>query len=313
MKIGLDIMGGDFAPDTTVAGALLAQKELPPEVQIVLIGKEDEIRSRVSSDLLNGSSLEIVDARDVVEMGDSPTKALSQKRNSSISVGFRMLKKKELDGFASTGNSGAMLVGAMQSVGSIPGIYRPCITTPFPKMNGSVTILLDVGINADCKPDVLYQFAILGSLYAQNVYGIDNPRVGLLNIGEEEKKGNLLTQATHEMMKGTEDFNFVGNVEGRDIFNEEIDVIVCDGFTGNVVLKEAEAFYAAIKKRGISDEYFDKFNYENYGGTPFLGINAPVVIGHGSSNDIAIKNMVMLTKEIVDAQLSTKIMEALLK
>jgi len=313
MRIGLDIMGGDFAPDTTVAGALLAQKELSPEVQIVLIGKEKEIRSRIPEIDLDNSSFEIVDASDVVGMGDSPTKALSQKRNSSISVGFRMLKKKEIDGFASTGNSGAMLVGGIQSVGAIPGIYRPCITTPVPKMNGSVTILLDVGINADCRPDVLYQFGILGSLYAQNVYGLENPRVGLLNIGEEEKKGNLLTQAAHEMMKGTSDFNFIGNVEGRDLLNEDIDVIVCDGFTGNVVLKEAEAFYSAIKKRGINDEYFDKFNYENYGGTPFLGLNAPVVIGHGSSNDIAVKNMIILTKEIVESQLSSKIEEALQK
>jgi len=313
MRIGLDIMGGDFAPDTTVAGALLAQKELSPEVQIVLIGKEKEIRSRIPEIDLDNSSFEIVDASDVVGMGDSPTKALSQKRNSSISVGFRMLKKKEIDGFASTGNSGAMLVGGIQSVGAIPGIYRPCITTPVPKMNGSVTILLDVGINADCRPDVLYQFGILGSLYAQNVYGLENPRVGLLNIGEEEKKGNLLTQAAHEMMKGTSDFNFIGNVEGRDLLNEDIDVIVCDGFTGNVVLKEAEAFYSAIKKRGINDEYFDRFNYENYGGTPFLGLNAPVVIGHGSSNDIAVKNMIILTKEIVESQLSSKIEEALQK
>jgi len=305
--------GGDFAPDTTMSGAVLAQKELPPEVRIVLIGKENEIRSRLSGNYLKNSYFEIIDATEVVGMGDSPTKALSQKRNSSISVGFRMLKNQQIDGFASTGNSGAMLVGAIQSVGAVPGIYRPCITTPIPKMNGSVTILLDVGINADCRPDVLYQFAILGSLYAQNVYGIENPRVGLLNIGEEETKGNLLTQATHEMMKGTSDFNFVGNVEGRDILSEDVDVIVCDGFTGNVVLKEAEAFYTAIKKRGINDEYFDKFNYENYGGTPFLGLNAPVVIGHGSSNDIAVKNMIMLTLEIVEAQLPVKIKEALQK
>mgnify|MGYP001565770269 FL=1 len=230
-----------------------------------------------------------------------------------MAVGFRMLSNKEIDGFASTGNSGAMLVSAMRSVGAVPGIYRPCITTPFPKQNGSVTILLDVGVNADCKPDVLYQFAILGSIYASAVYNIENPRVGLLNIGEEEKKGNLLTHATYEMMKGTNDFNFVGNVEGSDLLSEDIDVIVCDGFTGNVVLKEAEAFYAAIKKRGISDEYFDKFNYENYGGTPLLGINAPIIMGHGRSNDIAVKNMILLTKGVIEAQLTDKIKEALRK
>jgi len=308
MKIGLDIMGGDFAPDTTVSGAILAQQELSSDVTLVLIGKEDEINTRLNG--FDTSSYEIVHADEVIEMGDSPTKALSQKQNSGISLGFKMLRSGELDGFASTGNSGAMLVGAVRSVGAIPGIYRPCVVTPIPKMNGSVTILLDVGINADCKPDVLYQFAILGSLYAECVYNIKDPKVGLLNIGEEESKGNLLTQSTHGMMKGTRDFNFFGNVEGRDLFNEEVDVIVCDGFTGNVVLKEIEAFYDILKKRGISDEYLDQFNYETYGGTPFLGINSPVVIGHGASSDIAVKNMIMLTKEIIESQISDRIKEA---
>lgn len=308
MKIGLDIMGGDFAPDTTVAGAILAKKELSSDVSLVLIGREGEINARLNG--CDSSQFEIVHADEVIEMADSPTKALSQKRNSGIALGFKMLRDGELNGFASTGNSGAMLVGAMRSVGAIPGIYRPCVVTPIPKMNGSVTILLDVGINADCKPDVLYQFAILGSLYAECVYDIANPKVGLLNIGEEEGKGNLLTQSTHTMMKGTNDFNFIGNVEGRDIFSEEVDVIVCDGFTGNVVLKEIEAFYDIIKMRGISDEYLDQFNYENYGGTPFLGINAPVVIGHGASNDIAVKNMIILTKEIIESQISDRIIEA---
>ncbi|MBL4752533.1 MAG: phosphate acyltransferase PlsX [Flavobacteriales bacterium] len=307
MKIGLDIMGGDFAPETTVAGALLAQKELSSDVTLVLIGKEDEINARLNG--FDSSPFEIVNADEVIEMGDSPTKALSQKQNSGIALGFKMLRSGELDGFASTGNSGAMLVGAVRSVGAIPGIYRPCVVTPIPKMNGSVTILLDVGINADCKPDVLYQFAILGSLYAESVYNIKTPRVGLLNIGEEESKGNLLTQSTHGMMKGTKDFNFVGNVEGRDLFNEDIDVIVCDGFTGNVVLKEIEAFYEIFKKRGISDEYLDQFNYETYGGTPFLGINSPVVIGHGASSDVAVKNMIVLTKEIIESQISDRIKE----
>ena len=311
MKIGLDIMGGDFAPDTTVSGALLAQKELPSDIELVLFGKEDEINARLDGH--DHSPFDIVHTDDVIDMGDSPTKAISQKRQSGISLGFKMLKSGELDGFASTGNSGAMLVGAIQSVGAIPGIYRPCVVTPLPKMNGSVTILLDVGINADCKPDVLYQFAMLGSLYAECVYNIEQPRVGLLNIGEEESKGNLLTQATHSMMKGTGDFNFIGNVEGRDLFSEDVDVIVCDGFTGNVVLKEVEAFYAIIKQRGISDDYLDQFNYENYGGTPFLGINAPVVIGHGASSDIAIKNMILLTKEIIESDISDRIKEALRK
>jgi glycerol-3-phosphate acyltransferase PlsX len=200
-----------------------------------------------------------------------------------------------------------MLVGSMFSVKSIPGVIRPCITSLLPKENGGIGLILDVGTNADCKPDVLYQFGVLGSLFAEYVYGIKNPKVGLLNIGEEPEKGNLVSQATHALMKDTKDFNFIGNIEGRDIFNDHADVIVCDGFTGNVVLKQAEAFYTMIKKRKIEDEYFDRFNYENYGGTPVLGINSTVMIGHGISNNIAVKNILLLTKDIVEAKLSEKI------
>jgi len=245
-------------------------------------------------------------------MGDHPTKAFSQKPNSSISIGFQLLKEGKIDAFASTGNTGAMLVGSMYTVRAIQGIIRPCITSILPKENGSVGLILDVGSNADCKPDVLYQFGILGSLLAENVYGIKKPKVGLLNIGEEPEKGNLVTQAAYSLMKDSKDFNFIGNIEGRDIFSESVDVIVCDGFTGNVVLKEAEAIYSLIKKRGLSDAYFDRFNYENYGGTPILGINSTVMIGHGISNDIAIKNMILLTKDVVEAGLVQKIKQAFL-
>jgi len=313
MRIGLDVMGGDYAPEVTVKGAILAQRELSEEFTIVLIGRENGIVSLLESQGVSPDLFEIVHADECIEMGESPTRAFSAKKNSSIAVGFHLLSNGKIDGFCSTGNSGAMLVGAMHTVSAVPGLYRPCITSAFPQENGSVTILLDVGVNADCKPDVLYQFATLGSVYAECVYNIENPKVGLLNIGEEEKKGNLLTQATHEMMRDTKDFNFVGNVEGRDLLNGTVDVIVCDGFTGNVVLKQAEAFYGAFKRRGIEDEYLDKFNYENYGGTPVLGINAPVIIGHGSSNDVAIKNMVLLTKEIIEVELPDKIKKALRK
>ena len=310
MRIGIDIMGGDFAPETTLSGAILARKQLPSDIQIVLIGNGEAINSSLEKEKAKLDRFEIVNSTEVVEMGESPTKTFSQKPDSSIAVGFRLLKKGEIDGFASSGNSGAMLVGAFHSVGAVPGVIRPCITTDLPKENGSFNILLDVGINADCKPDVLYQFAILGSQYAANVYNIKNPKVGLLNIGEEEDKGNLLSQATYRLMKDTKDFNFIGNVEGGDIFDDKVDIIVCDGFTGNVIIKEAEAFYTLIKKRGLSDEYFDRFNYENYGGTPILGVNSTVIIGHGRSTDIAIKNMILLTKEVVEAKLSDKIKEA---
>lgn len=310
MKIGLDIMGGDYAPSVTVKGAVLAKKELPEQIKIVLIGDEALIKQELQKENFSPEEFEIIHTSQVIEMGDHPTKAFQQKTDSSIAVGFSLLKQGKINAFASAGNTGAMLVGSMFVLKPIPGVIRPCITSILPKPNGSFGIILDVGTNADCKPDVLYQFGILGMLYAKHVYNIENPKVGLLNIGEEEKKGNLLTQAAYELMKESKDFNFIGNVEGRDLFDDKADVIVCDGFTGNVVLKEAEAFYTLIKKRGINDAYFNRFNYEIYGGTPILGINSNVLIGHGISSAIAIKNMVLLGKNVAEAKLSEKIIQA---
>ena len=307
MKIGIDIMGGDFAPDATISGAALAYNELPGDVKLVLIGDEAQIRAGLSANGADATKFEIVPTTEVIGMGEHPTKAFNQKPNSSIAVGFQLLKEKKIDGFASNGNTGAMLVGSMFSVKTIPGVIRPCITSILPKENGGKGLILDVGTNADCKPDVLYQFAVLGSLFAEHVYGIGKPKVALLNIGEEPEKGNLVSQAAHALMKESKDFNFIGNVEGRDLFNDAADVIVCDGFTGNIVLKSAEAFYTLIRKKGIKDPYFDRFNYENYGGTPVLGINSTVMIGHGISNNKAVKNMLLLTKDIIEANLSDKI------
>tara|TARA_B100000780_G_scaffold252809_1_gene200117 strand:- start:2568 stop:3509 length:942 start_codon:yes stop_codon:yes gene_type:complete len=307
MRIGLDVMGGDFAPSATIKGAVLAQQELANMHTFVLIGDESTIKAELVLENADSNNFEIVHAPDQIGMGEHPTKAFVKKPKSSISIGFHLLKEGLIDGFASAGNSGAMLVGAFYTIKSVTGVIRPSITSILPKENGGLGLLLDVGINADCKPDVLNQFAILGSLYAEHVHGILNPKVALLNIGEEEGKGNLLTQAAYSLMKDSEDFNFVGNVEGRDLFNDSADVIVCDGFTGNIVLKQAEAFYALTKKRGIKDAYFDRFNYENYGGTPILGVNGTVMIGHGISNAKAIKNMLLHTAEVIDAKLSDKI------
>ncbi len=203
-----------------------------------------------------------------------------------------------------------MLVGAIYKINTIPGIIRPCITSVLPTIKDGNTILLDVGSNADCKADVLYQFGVLGSLYAKNVYGIENPKVALLNIGEEETKGNLLTVATHKLLKESDEVNFIGNLEGRDVFTGVADVIVCDGFTGNVVLKEAEGIYSLMKKRGIVDAYFDRFNYENYGGTPILGVKGNVIIGHGISNDKAVKSMILHAHEVAKSGLAAKVNEA---
>jgi glycerol-3-phosphate acyltransferase PlsX len=300
-------MGGDFAPENCLAGAVDALTALPADVRIVLIGDTEKAKTYLNSKQIPESNFDFVHAPDVIEMGEHPTKALAQKPNSSISVGYKLLKEGGIHSFASAGNTGAMLVGAMFSVKAVPGVIRPCITSILPKENGGFGIVLDVGTNADCKPDVLYQFAILGSIFAKEVYKINNPKVGLLNIGEEPEKGNLVAQATHALMKDSKDFNFVGNVEGIEVFEDKADVIVCEGFTGNVLLKTAEAFYSMIKRRNRSDDYFDKFNYELYGGTPILGINSNVMIAHGKSTPLAFKNMLILSKDIVEANLNEKI------
>ena len=307
MKIGLDIMGGDYAPKATVLGAIAAYKELSAGQRLVLIGDKEQATTLLSEHNFNPDCFDLVHTTEVVGMGEHATKAITQKPNSSIAVGFKMLKEGQLDAFSSAGNSGAMLVGAMFSVKAIPGVLRPAITTIVPKLKGGLGILLDVGANADCKPEFLVQFGALGSLFAQNVYHIENPRVALMNIGEEEEKGNLLCQGTYPLMKETTLFNFIGNVEGRDLFNDMADVFVCDGFTGNVILKLAESFYEITLRRKIKDEYFDRFNYEQYGGSPILGVNAPVVVGHGISSPEAIKNMVLLCKHMVESALTDKI------
>ncbi len=308
VRIGIDVMGGDFAPSATIEGSVLALDNLADGIEIVLIGDQDQITNELKKYQVDTSAFSIVHAPDIIEMGDHPTKAFVQKPNSSIAVGFGLLKKGQIDGFASAGNTGAMFVGGYMSVKPIPGILRPCISSVLPKLDGGVNVILDVGANADCKADVLYQFGILGSLFAEHVCGVKTPRVGLLNIGEEESKGNMLTIAAHEMMKDSTDFNFCGNIESRHLFDDECDVIVCDGFSGNVILKQAESIYSLIKQRQIEDDYFDRFNYENYGGTPILGLNKTVVIGHGISNAVAIKNMIVLTADVVEADLTTKIL-----
>ena len=303
-------MWGDYAPHSNLHGALLASKQLSTDEKIVLIGDSNVAKEILQQNNAELSLFEFIHADDQIAMNEHATKAIRKKPNNSISVGFEALKNGEIDVFSSAGNSGAMLVGSMFSVGPIKGVIRPCITSVLPKENGSVGLILDVGVNADCKPDVLFQFAILGSLFAENVYGLKNPKVGLLNIGEEKGKGNLLTQAAFQLLEDNDDINFIGNVEGRDLFNEKADVIVCDGFTGNVVLKQAESFFTILAKRNLLDNYFKRFNYENYGGTPVLGVSGNVLIGHGISNDKAIKNMILLGKDLIHSNLTKKIKTA---
>ncbi len=304
-------MGSDHGPVVPIRGAVMAARELPADVRLVLIGDEPRIRELLASEGADPAAFDIVPSQDDITMSDNPTKALQAKPHSSISTGFHLMKAGKIDAFASTGNTGAMLVGSIFIIKPIQGVIRPCIPTLVPKEKGGLGVLLDVGANADCKADVLAQFGLLGSMLAEHVYHIPTPKVGLLNIGEEEKKGDLLRQATHELMKDQQLYTFTGNVEGRDLFTDKADVMVCDGFTGNVVLKVIEGFHDLLEAHGVDDPFLHRFNYENYGGLPVLGVNGNVIIGHGISNDIAIKSMILATRDVVESKLNERIAEAL--
>lgn len=311
MRIGLDAMGGDYAPKAVVEGAILAQKELSKEDKIVLFGRSADILQILQDNGVDSSLFEIVDADEVIDMHDKPAKAFAKKPNSSMAVGFRYLKEGKIDSFASAGNTGAMLVGTMYSVGVINGIMRPCLAALVPKVDGGVTLLTDVGVNPDAKPEMLVQFAILGSVYAKTALGMENPKVGLANIGEEEEKGNAQTQAAHALMKENKSFEFFGNAEPVEIFKNNVDVVVCDGFVGNMLMKHTEALARVFAKRGLVDEYVARFNYEIYGGLPLLGANSIVLIGHGISNAKAIKSMIFQSKNIYETNLIGQLKETL--
>ena len=310
MKIGLDVMGGDFAPEPMVLGAIQAFRQLPSDAELVLVGDERVIRDLCVKHGFDPDKFIIAHASQVIEMSDHPAKAFVQKADSSIAVGFGLLSKGDIDCFASAGSTGAMMVGAMQTSKLIPGVLRPCLAGYIPKQNGKFGILVDVGLNADCKAEVLCQYAVLGSLFSEYVFETKSPRVALLNIGSEAEKGNILTKATHQFIKEVKNLNFIGNVESNHIFDDDVDVIVCDGFVGNVILKEAEGIYSIMKQRQISDPFFDRFNYENYGGMPVLGIAKNIIVGHGISNAKAIENMIYQSVAFVNASLPVKIMRA---
>ncbi|MGF7216667.1 glycerol-3-phosphate acyltransferase PlsX [Spirosoma lacussanchae] len=312
MKIAVDAMGGDFAPEAIVDGVLLAAAELPESVAIVLIGKQAILEPFVYKGTAGARArIELVNADDVIEMSEHPTKALSQKPNSSIGVGFKLLKDKQVQAFCSAGNTGAMHVGALFSIKAIEGVLRPCIAGFVPQITGGHAVILDIGANADCKPEMLAQFGEIGSLYAQHTFGIDRPRVALMNIGHEEQKGSLVAQAAHQLLKDNRRINFIGNMEGGDFFAGKTDVIVTDGFTGNTMFKLGESFYSMAARRGISDEFIDKTNYESVGGSPILGVNGNVIIAHGISSPLAIKNMIGLAIRQVESDAYTKIAQAL--
>lgn len=301
MNIGIDMMGGDFAPLEAVKG--VKQYLTNTDNHLFCIGDETQLKQLFQDHGFSSPFLHLVHASEVIGYHEHPTKALKEKPNSSIAVGFKLLSTGEIDAFLSAGNTGAMLVGAMFSIKPISGVLRPTIASLLPKLNGNTGILVDVGLNADCKPEQLNQFAILGSLYAKHILNIPDPSTALLNMGEEEGKGNILAQATYPLLKGNTALRFIGNVEGRDVFNDKADVIVCDGFTGNIILKTAEAMYdAAVHQNIQNDSFFGRFHFENYGGTPVLGVNKPVIIGHGISNANAFSNMIKLAEKLIETK-----------
>ena len=314
LRIGLDAMGGDNAPAQVVAGAIAAAKAYG--VTVVLIGKEDLIKTELAKHNTTGLDLPIANATETIDMEEHPSNAVRRKRDSSIMVGMEMLARGEIAGFVSAGNSGAMMAGALlSSVRRVDGIDRPAIATVFPTAKNPITIL-DVGANTEVKPEQLVQFAQMGAVYAEKVLGRTNAKVGLVSNGEEETKGSQLVQETHQLLKGAAGINFVGNVEGKDIMAGIADVVVTDGFTGNVIIKLTEGvastllgvvreeltanWYSKVLAAALRPAFRrvrDRMDYEAYGGAPLLGVNGIVIIAHGRSGSKAIQNAIRVARE----------------
>jgi glycerol-3-phosphate acyltransferase PlsX len=299
-------MGGDRAPSAVLQGVDEVLPKLGEDESVVLFGPE-EVVSEAVADWRPVHPVGHTATTQVIGMADSPTRAFQQKPDSSIAQGFAALKAGEIDIFISAGNTGAILVGALYSIGAIEGVQRPAIATLVPKEDGGTGLLLDIGANADVKQDALVQFGLLGSLYLEHVIGIERPRVSLLSLGHEPEKGNRVTQAAYPLMEEHPDIRFVGNIEGYDLFGDTADVVVCDGFTGNVVLKVSEGIFQVMRRRGYRDSYLSRFDYESYGGTPVLGVRRPVIIGHGVSSPRAFSQMILQAREVVSSRLTDKI------
>ena len=289
-------MGGDYAPEAVVKGVVEALPLLDATTRVVLFGDKEAIERCLQAEGYKGERVEIVATTEVITMHDHPAKAFQSKPDSSIRKGFEYLKAGKIDGIASAGSTGAMMAGAMFTVGTTEGVIRPAVSAAIANVRGGYTLLLDVGLNVDCKPEVLHQYGIMGSIYAKDLWGLEAPRVGLLNIGEEESKGNAAAKAAYKMLAEEKEINFVGNIEGKEFYLGKADVIVCDGFMGNVLLKLSESLRFIAKARKIDDEFLDNLNYEIKGGTPALGVNDVVIVGHGSSTVLALRNMVHQTE-----------------
>ena len=338
IKIGIDAMGGDFAPEVAVEGAVMSLNYLDKESRIVLYGDKERIVELLHKYGSSEKEFDIVATSQVIEMGDHPAKAFIAKADSSITVGFKDLAAGKIDGFASAGSTGAMMVGSMQVIKPIDGVIRPVLATLIPTVSAEHgirrAVLMDVGLNVDAKPEVLAQYGLLGSIYAKSALQMENPRVALLNIGEEEGKGNAQAKATYDLMKADGRYNFVGNVEASYIFTGKIgDVVVADAFVGNSLLKMAEALYRINFKLGggkpriknlfrpllgrivpklyFQQDFWDAMNAESVGGLQVMGVNAPVMIGHGSSSTRAICSMILSMERDIKSNFPAKLREAL--
>jgi phosphate acyltransferase len=332
LKIAIDAMGGDYAPTSEVEGAIDAVRDLG--VGIILVGRSEQIqaeldkhrRSRaIGRGSWRSSSIEIVDAPEVITMDDPVAIAVRRKKNSSIRVAAKLVREGLAQALVSAGNTGAVMMTSKLVIGSLPKVDRPALAAVLPTLSGHGTVILDVGANAECKPNHLYDFAVMGSLYSSVIVGVKNPRVGLLSIGEEEVKGNDLTKEAFKLLKSSS-LNFVGNVEGRDMYTGQVDVVVCDGFTGNVALKVSEGVFefimlllkhelkasfqtkaGAVLTRPAFQKFKQRLDYAEYGGAPLLGIKGVTVICHGRSNAKAIRNAVAVARDYCAGGVSSKI------
>lgn len=328
--VGVDAMGGDSAPTIEIQGAIAAARELAGAVQVVLVGDEEKIRRQLDREQAEELGIIVRHSTERISMAEAAAFSFRRKQDSSIAVVTRMMKEGEIDAIVSAGNTGAVVTASMLSLGRIPGVQRPAIAVLVPTPAGH-TILMDVGANSDCKPIHLYQFAVMGMVYDREIYGVSSPRIGLLNIGEEDSKGSEAAVQAYKLLSDARPaMNFIGNVEGRDILKGTADVVVCDGFTGNVILKFAESVIGMVMQsvRGEMQRSLKirlgaallkpvfrrikaRFNYEEYGGAPLLGINGTCVISHGSSTPLAIKNAIRVAADSARSQVTRRIKEEL--
>ncbi len=329
MRIAIDAMGGDYAPDEIVAGTIEAVDYLSEDDELILVGQEAKIKERLRKFKAGKVKISVVDAPDVIQMDESPIESLRKKPRSSIGVVAKLAKRGQAEAVISAGNTGACIAAFQMRMRNLPGVNRPGIAVVFPTFEGPVTVS-DVGANISCKPINLYQYAVMSNIYSKHILGIDEPRVGLMSIGQEDAKGNEIVKKTRDFLKSDPNINFVGNIEGRDIFRGVCDVAICDGFVGNVVLKVTEGLVSglfkaikhelmeeklrlALKFKPVMERIYKKYDYNEYGGAPLLGVNGTAIISHGSSRSRTIKNAILTAKKYHTEKINDIIIEYLSK